>query len=54
MERHPENTVDECRYPGLACTRPCLECRGLLEDDDSVSVVDRLMQLDQANGTVEP
>jgi hypothetical protein len=28
MRRHPDNVVEECRHPGLACDRVCLECRG--------------------------
>jgi hypothetical protein len=33
--RHPHNTIDECRHPGLACDRVCMECRG------SFDVIDR-------------
>jgi hypothetical protein len=28
LSRHPDNVVEECRHPGLACDRVCLECRG--------------------------
>jgi hypothetical protein len=34
-DRHPANTVDKCRYPGLPCDRLCMECRG------SFDIVDR-------------
>jgi hypothetical protein len=38
MTRHPQNTVPECRHPGLPCDRPCMECRG------DFDVVDRKTQ----------